>query len=210
MPMVYQQNINPYSRLGVWQIMEEEFFFKDVPLQRSITHPHKRLQYLAGRFLLKELYPGFPYELIKIADTRKPFLENEAYHFSISHCGDYAAVMVSSKNRVGVDVERISVKVDKVKHKFLSIQEQQLINTMQEQHQQQPYTFLTMAWSIKEALYKWYGAGELDFINDMHIKEMNFEESNGKAICTVTKENTVQLEADLMVLDNECICWVLS
>ena len=129
MPMVYQQNINPYTKLGVWYIREEEIFFNNVPLQRSITHPHKRLQHLAGRFLLKELYPEFPYELIKIADTRKPFLENEAYHFSISHCGDYAAVMVSTHNRVGVDVERISIKVDKVKHKFLSAGEQELVRT---------------------------------------------------------------------------------
>ncbi len=210
MPMVYQQNINSYSRLGVWHIQEEEIFFEDVPLQRSITHPHKRLQHLAGRYLLKELYPDFPYKLIKIADTRKPFLENEAYHFSISHCGDYAAVMVSSKNRVGVDVERISVKVDKVKHKFLSTGEQQLINNIQEQQQQQPHTFLTMAWSIKEALYKWYGAGELDFIDDMHIDQMQFHEYTGKAVCRVTKKTTIKLEANLMLLDNECVCWVLS
>lgn len=210
MPMVYQQNINPGSKLGVWHILEEEAFFKGVPLQRSITHPHKRLQHLAGRFLLKELYPGFPYELIKIADTRKPFLENEAFHFSISHCGDYAAVMVSTLNRVGVDVERISVKVDKVKHKFLSAAEQELVNKIQETSGKEPYTFLTMAWSIKEALFKWYGAGELDFIEDMHINEMNFSNSNGRAECSITKESVQHLTADLMLLGNECVCWVLS
>ena len=89
MPLVYQQNINPFTKLGVWHINEpESFFISEVPLQREITHPHKRLQHLAGRYLLKALFPGFPYELIKVADTRKPFLENEAYHFSISHCGD--------------------------------------------------------------------------------------------------------------------------
>lgn len=210
MPMVYQQNINPYSKLGVWHIREEEIFFNNVPLQRSITHPHKRLQHLAGRFLLKELYPEFPYELIKIADTRKPFLENEAYHFSISHCGDYAAVMVSTHNRVGVDVERISIKVDKVKHKFLSAGEQDLVNNIQAASTNEPYTFLTMAWSIKEALFKWYGSGELDFIDDMHIKEMYFDNNNGRATCMITKGKTQLLTADLMLLGNECVCWVLS
>ena len=210
MPMVYQQNINPYSKLGVWYIREEEIFFNNVPLQRSITHQHKRLQHLAGRFLLKELYPEFPYELIKIADTRKPFLENEAYHFSISHCGDYAAVMVSTHNRVGVDVERISIKVDKVKHKFLSAGEQGLVNNIQAASKNEPYTFLTMAWSIKEALFKWYGSGELDFIDDMHIKEMYFDNNNGRATCMITKGKTQLLTADLMLLGNECVCWVLS
>lgn len=210
MPMVYQQNINPYTKLGVWYIREEEIFFNNVPLQRSITHQHKRLQHLAGRFLLKELYPEFPYELIKIADTRKPFLENEAYHFSISHCGDYAAVMVSTHNRVGVDVERISMKVDKVKHKFLSAGEQELVNNIQAASKNESYTFLTMAWSIKEALFKWYGAGELDFIDDMHIEEMYFDNNNGRATCMITKGKTQHLSADLMLLGNECVCWVLS
>ena len=121
MPLVYQQNINESTKLGVWHITEpEDFYLEHVPLQREISHPNKRLQHLAARYLLKELYPNFPYELIRIADTKKPFLEDETYHFSISHCGSYAAVIVSTDHRVGVDVELITPKVEKVKHKFLS------------------------------------------------------------------------------------------
>ena len=71
MPLVYQQNINAVTKMGVWHITEtEDFFLQQVPLQKEITHWHKRLQHLAGRYLLKELYPGFPLELIKIADTK--------------------------------------------------------------------------------------------------------------------------------------------
>ncbi|MBI3884001.1 MAG: 4-phosphopantetheinyl transferase, partial [Sphingobacteriales bacterium] len=106
MPLVYQKNINTTTKIGVWHITEnEDFFVKQVPLQREITHPHKRLQHLAGRLLLKEVCPDFPYDMIRIASTRKPFLENEAYHFSISHSGNYAAVIVSNNHRVGVDIE---------------------------------------------------------------------------------------------------------
>ena len=62
MPLFYQQDINEFTRLAVWQIAEEEdFFLQQVPLQREITHPHKRLQQLAGRLLLKEMFPDFPY-----------------------------------------------------------------------------------------------------------------------------------------------------
>src|SRR3984885_13270129 len=127
MPLVYQKNINPTTKVGVWHITEAEDFFSQIPLQREITHPHKRLQHLAGRFLLKELFPDFPYELIRIASTRKPFLENDVYHFSISHCGDYAAVIVSSNHRVGVDIELPSEKLENVKHKFLSTEEEETI-----------------------------------------------------------------------------------
>ena len=75
MPLVYQQNINDTTKLGVWHITEpEEFFLQKVTLQQEITHPNKRRQHLAGRFLLQQLFPDFPYALIRIADTRKPFL----------------------------------------------------------------------------------------------------------------------------------------
>src|SRR6476661_7771594 len=104
MPIFYQHEVDNDCRLAVWHITEDEAFF-DVPLQRAITHPHKRLQHRAGRYLLRHLFPDFPLELILVADTRRPFLENEAYHFSVSHCGDYAAAIVSRNRRVGIDIE---------------------------------------------------------------------------------------------------------
>ena len=125
MPLVYQQNINATTKIAVWHITEpEDFFLAVVPVQREIKHWHKRLQHLAGRLLLKEMYPDFPVELIQIADTKKPFLENEPFHFSISHCGDYAAAMISKTHRVGVDVELLNEKIEQIQHKFTSDEEQ--------------------------------------------------------------------------------------
>lgn len=211
MPLVYQQNINPFTRLGVWHITEEEnFFITSVPLQRVITHPKKRLQHLAGRLLLKELFPGFPYELIKIADTRKPFLENEAYHFSISHCDAYAAVVVSSYYRVGIDIEKITAKVENIRHKFLSAEEQQRIDELQHIQQQPPFTFLTAAWSIKESLFKWYGDGEIDFIDHLQIKEIDWQDNQGIAHCTVSKTEDTALTVHCLLFNNNCLSWILS
>jgi len=211
--MVYQQNINPYTRLGVWHIAElESFFTQEVPLQRNITHPHKRLQHLAGRFLLKELYPNFPYELIRIADTRKPFLENEAYHFSISHCGDYAAVIVSSRNRVGVDVELISNKVEKVQHKFLSVAEQEMISTLVQGNSFDHHTkLLTLSWGIKESLFKWYGDGEMDFIEHLCIENIFIGvDAGGVAYCRILKDQEISLIVHFLFFNNNCISWVVS
>ena len=116
--------------MGVWKIEESEaFFLSRVPLQRNITHPHKRLQHLAGRYLLPCLFANFPHHEIEIADTRKPFLPDEQYHFSISHCGDYAAALVSSTSRVGIDIEMITQRVDKIKHKFLHPTELLFVNS---------------------------------------------------------------------------------
>ena len=106
MPLFYQQDINATTKLAIWHIEEDEaFFIAKVPLQSNITHPHKRLQHLAGRYLLRFLFPDFPNEEILIATTRKPFLPDEQYHFSISHCGDFAAAIVSKNERVGIDIE---------------------------------------------------------------------------------------------------------
>jgi phosphopantetheinyl transferase len=210
MPLVYQQNINLTTRLGVWHISEQEFFFASIPLQREITHPHKRLQHLAGRHLLRELYPDFPYSLIRIADTRKPFLENEAYHFSISHCGDYAAAMVSTDSRVGVDIEQVTARVEKIKHKFLSAVEQQMLLQLADKYPPGFYTqLLTTAWSIKESLFKWYGDGELDFKEHIHIDTIVFKESNeGMAHCRLDKDNLFLLQAHFLFFGSNCISWV--
>lgn len=212
MPLVYQQNINATTKLGVWHIAEEEaFFLEEVPLQRTITHPNKRLQHLAGRYLLKELFPDFPYDLIRIADTRKPFLENEAYHFSISHCGAYAAAIASTDCRVGVDVEMISEKVDKVKHKFLAYTELGLLLAVP----LFPYAIfseklLTAAWSIKETLFKWQGGGEVDFKQHLVIDKMMLNDNEGIAQCKILKEAAVDLNVHFLFFGSNCLSWVVS
>jgi len=185
MPIFFQQDIDKDTRLAIWKIEEEEDFFlqKAVP-QRKVGHPHKRVQHLAGRYLLRHLFSDFPVELIRIADTRKPFLEDEAYHFSISHCGDFAAAIVSKTKRVGVDIEEVRPTVGKVQHKFVAEMELDAgkwelgIKTTKggskfiEQRQSQinglrtiapDLETLTLIWSCKEAVYKWFGWGEVDF-----------------------------------------------
>jgi phosphopantetheinyl transferase len=175
-PIYYQQNINDFTQLAVWKIEESESFFNQkVTLQQQVTHPHKRLQHLAGRYLLPYLYPNFPIELILIADTRKPFLPDESYHFSISHCGDYAAAIVSSTQRVGVDVELVTHRVNKIRHKFLHISELEAWN-IEILEEEEKFKTLTLLWSAKEALFKWWGRGEVDFSECMHIESTPLKE----------------------------------
>ncbi|GAC1440612.1 MAG: hypothetical protein NVSMB63_07260 [Sediminibacterium sp.] len=174
MPLFYQQNINENTRLAVWEIAEpESFFLSAVPLQRSITHPHKRLQHLAGRYLLPFLFADFPYEEIEIADTCKPFLPYEQYHFSISHCGNYAAAIVSSAERVGIDVELITPRVEKIKHKFLHTDELAFIHSFEADRQ---IPLLTLLWSAKEAMFKWWGRGDVDFSEAMQTKPFDMQQ----------------------------------
>jgi phosphopantetheinyl transferase len=235
MPLIYQHQINENSHMGVWHIAEgEDFFLKRVPLQREITHWHKRLQHLAGRFLLTELVPGFPHELIRIADTRKPFLENETWHFSLSHCGDYAAAIVSRDKRVGVDVELVSEKVARVQHKFLTEEEWEMVNSLVDRWSlgvgrwaagterslstlggNSPlsiinFQLLTACWSIKEALFKWKGTGEIDFKKHLRIERIELKDNEGKAYCRFLKDGDIELTVSFLFFNDNCLSWVMS
>jgi phosphopantetheinyl transferase len=215
MPIFFQHPINDTTRLGIWKIEETEEFFKgNVPQHRDVTHPHKRLQHLAGRFLLQYLVPAFPYDLIRIADTRKPFLANESYHFSISHCGDYAAAIVSKTNRVGIDIEIPAAKIESIKHKFLSEGEIKQFATGRQQSMVNgewpvagEWRDLTLLWSAKEAVFKWYGDGGVDFSEQIQLKQLY----EGKEIidCYFTK-TVSQLEIQYRLFDHLVLAWIIS
>lgn len=208
MPLFYQQNINQSTRLAIWKIEESEnFFLSKVPLQREITHPNKRLQHLAGRYLLPFLFGNFPYEEIEIADTRKPFLRNEQYHFSISHCNNYAAAIASTDFRVGVDIEFITLRLEKIKRKFLHADELRFVNS---QFNDQQLRLLSVLWSAKEAMYKWYGEGSVDFSEMMRIFPFSLE-PEGKIDAAFMKENFHhKLLLHYKLMEEMALVWVLS
>lgn len=206
MPLVYQQNINAVTKIAVWHITEDEdFFLKEVPLQREISHRHKRLQHLAGRLLLKEMFPGFPVKLILIADTKKPFLENEPFHFSISHCGDYAAALVSKTSRVGVDVELLNDRIDRIQHKFMYAAEVKRLHALCAMPLLQS---LTLYWSVKESVFKWWGSGEVDFKKDIVIKSITGLPEQGTVHCIFKKE--FELDVHYLFFSQNYLTWVLT
>lgn len=226
MPLFFQHPVNDHTRLGIWKIEETEEFFKGtVPQHRQVTHPHKRLQHLAGRFLLRYLFPDFPYELIRIADTRKPFLPDEQYHFSISHCGDYAAALVSKNSRVGIDIEIPVEKILKIRDKFLSGVEKKMFNTQYSMLKAQlnpsgsePTThdlptgqagsrFTTLLWSAKEAVFKWHGDGGVDF--RQHIQLQKIHDGTGMIDCIFSKTNH-QLTIHFRQFEHLVLAWVVS
>ncbi len=223
MPLYFQHIISPNTKLAIWQIEEDEsFFLEKVTLQRSITHPHKRLQHLAGRYLLRYLFPDFPNEEIEIASTRKPFLPDEQYHFSISHCGNFAAAIVSKNERVGIDIELITDKVAKIAHKFLNEDEKVLVNsqwsivnsgTIIEKaaltstvdcRQSTVDQRLTLFWSAKETVFKWWGKGEVNFMQHIQLQNLDFGTPTFKAEFTKTSAPQL-LTINYQMFNNLCL-----
>ncbi len=219
MPVFYE-HVNDFAKIAIWHIAEEkDFFLKKVFLHREIKHPHKQLQHLAGRYLLQYLYPDFPYHLMKIAGTGKPYLPNKEFHFSISHSGDYAAVIISKDHYVGIDIELVTQKVEKIKYKFLNDKELEniqysIFNTQYSSNNVQLLTnnlsLLTLLWSCKEAVFKWYGNGDVDFRNNINLKTNNIDLNEGLLQCEFIKEEKRILEIRYKFFEEFCLAFVIS
>lgn len=212
MALFYQHNINDNTRTGIWRIEEPEpYFLEKVPVKRDVSHPYKRLQHLAGRYLLPTLFDDFPMKEILVADTRKPYLENEKYHFSISHCGNFAAALVSDKSRVGVDIELVTPRILTITHKFLNdsekafLQEWELLSKVH-------LELTTVLWSAKEAVYKWHSTGPLDFKKHMRLNGPIIFEANEwiELPFLFTKEEELPLTIMARVFDPLVMAYVVT
>ena len=212
MSLFYQHNINAGTKVGIWRIEEpESFYLQSVPLKRDVSHPAKRLQHLAGRFLLPHLFKDFPLSEILIADTKKPYLADEKYHFSISHCGSYAGVIVSNSNRVGIDIEVVSPRLYNIVHKFVNDKEKIFLEEW-EPLTQMHLELTTILWSAKEALFKWYGLGQVDFKEHMQLSGPVIFLPNEwiELPFTFYKEENVHVKIMAKVFGEIVIAWVVT
>lgn len=171
MALYKQWHPEPGTAIAIWKVEEpEDFFVRETGFHSNRKHAIRRIEHVTGRFLLRHLDPGFPIHKIEISPLRKPFLPPaENRHFSISHSFPYIAAAISRTKNIGVDIQIFRDKIIRLQHKFLSEKEQE--------HFHNDTGKLTLAWSVKEAVFKWYGVGELDFIGHMPIRQVNWEEN---------------------------------
>ena len=199
MPLHYHTSVEVgHTVLAVWQISESEAWFQErLPRSTSPAHGGRRLQHLAGRFLLSQADPGFPYSGIRVNKHGRPFLEDGSRHFSISHSANMVAAVVSRDCGVGVDVEFITPRVLKVAPRFLGVNERQWLSEYP--GLVDPITgalggneamrVCTLMWSAKEAAYKWLGIPGLDFADSLEIEAFTpVAEGELKARCRKDRE----------------------
>jgi len=205
MPLVYQQNINEHTKIGVWHILEtEDFFLVKVTEQHKIKHPQKRNQHLAGRYMLLELAPDISLKNILLTETGKPFLTDQSYFFSISHSADYVAVIISSKSNVGIDIQDVVPKIERIKQKFLTEVEMNLFSKLSIF----PIEQFTFAWTIKEAMFKFVDEGGIDFKQHLIIENTVFENDVWFTSATFSKIKVHKIEAQSIRLDDFFITWI--
>ncbi|HEX7365653.1 MAG TPA: 4'-phosphopantetheinyl transferase superfamily protein [Pelobium sp.] len=193
MPITYYQDINPDSAIGLWKITEtpaqlaSQLQLKphEITLLNSLGKEKRNLHWLATRVLLRKMINTNEYIDFRVDDSGKPYLANHPHHISLSHSYDYAAVMVSKTRKVGIDVEIIKPKIERVQSKFLADEELDFISA------ESKIEKLYVCWCAKEALYKLNGKKETSFKD--HIKLSNFAFADeGKLMAKIEKNGRLK------------------
>jgi 4'-phosphopantetheinyl transferase len=201
MPIIHQSTFDD-NQLLIWHISEEEeFFHKEAGIISNKIHQKKRLEYLASRWCLKILIPNLNVQTILKGDDGKPYLPDTDIHFSISHSFPYVAVAVSQHHTIGIDIQTKQEKILKLQYKFLNEFEQALCENDIDK--------ITFAWCCKEAMYKKYGLGGLDFKIHMPIAHLVANKETAIAIINFNK-NTVAYPQQLSGAIMDDFSWAIT
>lgn len=148
------------ATIGLWEMVDGEFdSYTDDYLRGAIGEAEKRyksnarrMEYICERALLKDMMNG---KIVKIFHNKdgKPMLNN-GLNISISHTRGYIAIILSETKNVGIDIEYVSDRVEKIASRF-----------MREDESADDIMSLLVHWCAKETLYKLFSSEHLDFMN---------------------------------------------
>lgn len=154
-------------KLALWRIEEDLPFFEDkFNAHPDIKNENKRLQWYASRHLVNHM-AGHP-TLITKDEAGKPLIPGA--NLSLSHTAEFAAAMLSNSCAVGIDLEMVNPKVERIAYKFLRDDEIEAIAATEKIEK------LILYWSAKEALYKLYGKGEIAFTTQLLIDPFTLQQ----------------------------------
>ena len=169
MAVVNIREVYPGVSLGLWQMDESPEQLFDLyphllPYRSSLDDKYKndgrKLEFLAIRALM--------YEMLRVKGLLShagDFTHNgqgkplfRGYHVSISHTKGYAALILSKKSEVAVDIEYMSDRVERIASKFLRKDERADSLDAKLVH-----------WCAKETVFKLFSEENLLF-EDMRVK----------------------------------------
>lgn len=173
MAVVNIREVYPGVSLGLWQMDESPEQLFDLyphllPYRSSLDDKYKndgrKLEFLAIRALM--------YEMLRVNGASKGLLSHagdfthngqdkplfRGYHVSISHTKGYAALILSKKSEVAVDIEYMSDRVERIASKFLRKDERADSLDSKLVH-----------WCAKETVFKLFSEENLLF-EDMRVK----------------------------------------
>jgi phosphopantetheinyl transferase len=166
MPISFKNNLTKTVSIAIWQIVEtEECFLNSLQLlsedKKNLCNcklQKVRLQKLACRAALAELL-GTNKIGITYSETGQPLIKD--YYISFSHTKTSVAVALA-QTPIGIDIEELTPRVLPLYPRFMSQKERENcdVNNLK---------VLYYFWCAKEAMYKWFSAKNVDFIEDLQV-----------------------------------------
>lgn len=218
MPLTYSKNIADNCFLSIWDIREDlavliekaEYELERKWLERILdeltffTSVMKKKERLATCLAFADACKkaGLPEKISAISheENGRPYISGESFHISISHSFGLAGVVLDMNYPVGLDIEKVKPRVEKIKHKFLSQKEQQQLD------ENNKVKHLTLHWSAKETLYKIHAQGQLNFIQHLAVKPFEVAES-GNITALICKHKPVLINLHFFCLDDYVVVW---
>ena len=127
----------------------------------------RKREYLTARLLVQHEY-GTTTQ-ITYNEVGKPSLSN-GVRISLSHSRGFLGVLFSDKREVGLDIQVHSPKISRIAKKFVSVLEYKFIPAASNED------YYHVLWCAKEALFKWYALGGLQFDQELIVKPFILEE----------------------------------
>lgn len=146
MPLIKTIN-EQFYRIFIWEFQDSETdylleFWEETDKNKAYAFS-KKMEYCMIRALLKQ---ELPEHKIAYKPDSSPYLIPNKHFISISHSFPYACIALGNQP-IGVDLEKVKEKIIKLRHKFV-LNESDFIEKEFEKE------YLTVIWSVKEALYK--------------------------------------------------------
>ncbi len=187
MPIELKISNDPEIELSIWKVTEQKAYFSskleihtpELNIIEKLSN-RKEIEWLASRYLL-HIMSGRTTRGEFVKDVHgKPYLKDSKSHISISHSNNHIAV-IACKKFVGVDIQTFVTKITRIRHKFVSEEEDQYVD------ESNPLRALHIIWGAKESLYKAYGKRGLSFINHLHISDLDCSKTEGQFSGKITK-----------------------
>jgi 4'-phosphopantetheinyl transferase len=189
MPLEYHKHSKEFQ-LGIWQMNESidelnqrvSLSASDQATLAGFKSDYRKQEWLTTRVLVKQLLSTSEEISITYNSNGKPQLVNSQYSISISHTKNFVAVLLSEKEHIGIDLETIQPRIEKISKKFITPEEEKFIEP------DKKLIYQHVFWGTKEVLFKIYSKGELNFLENLKVRKFSFAEK-GELKAEVIKEN---------------------
>lgn len=193
--------------LGVWKIEEDiaalleyvDLSAEDRKRLSKFRSNSRKIEFLSVRALLAEL-AGREARIV-YNKNNKPFMKDGSHFISISHSHNLTAILLSKTEKVGIDLEYMSVNIAAFAFKFINRKEKVTRDRNFKKYH------LYIHWCAKEALYKICNKDGINIRKDITINP--FEPAESGEIKGIVRAGGINEPFDLWYTryENYALVW---